>query len=84
MTGKPTVNPPDSWSQCSIDELNSGFNSGNLDRCLFNEPDMVVGDPECGNGILEEGEDCDCGSPQVRMCYIGTYTSRMNKLIFKQ
>ena len=63
-----TFDPPDSWSQCSIDDLNSGFNNANLDRCLFNVPDAVVGDPMCGNGIQEEGEGCDCGSAQVCMC----------------
>ena len=61
-----TFTPPTSWSQCSIDDLNEGFNVFNLDRCLFNEPTMVVGDPVCGNGIQEDGEHCDCESQQVR------------------
>ncbi|CAI8048180.1 Disintegrin and metalloproteinase domain-containing protein 8, partial [Geodia barretti] len=65
MAATITFNPPTRWSQCSIDQLNSGFTgSRNLDRCLFNEPTMVVGDPVCGNGIQEDGEACDCGSPQ--------------------
>jgi len=53
-----TSDPATQWSQCSIEELNNGFNSGlDLDRCLFNEPTTVVGDPTCGNGIQEEGEE---------------------------
>ena len=67
MAATITFNPPTRWSQCSVDQLNSGFTgSRNLDRCLFNEPTTVVGDPVCGNGIQEDGEACDCGSPQVR------------------
>ena len=66
MAATITFNPPDRWSQCSSDQLLSGFTGPrNLDRCLFNEPTSVVGDPTCGNGIMEEGEACDCGSPEV-------------------
>ena len=61
-----SFNPPDRWSQCSRNELQLGFTGPrNLDRCLFNEPTSVIGDPSCGNGIMEEGEACDCGSQEV-------------------
>ena len=54
--------PPTRWSSCSVSDLNDGFTMHNLDRCLFNEPSMTVGDPVCGNGIRERDEICDCGS----------------------
>ncbi|XP_068610910.1 disintegrin and metalloproteinase domain-containing protein 9 [Brachionichthys hirsutus] len=35
-------------------------------ECLKNQPNSVVamGNPECGNGRLDEGEQCDCGTPE--------------------
>ena len=84
-----TFNPPTRWSQCSIDDLNTGFTGPrNLDRCLFNEPTTVVGDLSCGNGIQDEGEDCDCGSPQVgprlhnKHCSLITFTLKAATLCF--
>lgn len=36
--------------------------------CLKNQPSAsnVIGIAECGNGRLEEGEECDCGKPEVQ------------------
>lgn len=35
--------------------------------CLKNQPPPsdVIAIAECGNNRLEEGEECDCGKPEV-------------------
>lgn len=39
-------------------------------KCLENRPTKKYGNPECGNGLVEDGEDCDCGT--VAQCASGT------------
>ncbi|CAB3401124.1 unnamed protein product [Caenorhabditis bovis] len=48
------------WSECSVKNLASGFHRG-VDLCLFNEPGKKPSEGKCGNGIVEPGEECDCG-----------------------
>lgn len=50
---------PKYWSSCSIDYLEESKRHGLLD-CLVKKPEKVYG-PVCGNGFVEEGEDCDLG-----------------------
>lgn len=62
--------PPKSWSSCSLDDLQYGLQHG-FDMCLQNVPTRRFFDQStCGNGIWEEGEECDCGIPDVRFFFV--------------
>jgi hypothetical protein len=52
---------PDTFSTCSMNYYSTWTNQGN-GVCLNNIPTTKYGDPICGNGYIEVGETCDCGS----------------------
>lgn len=54
-----------SFSTCSAEDFERLIIRGG-GACLRNQPapSDVVGIAECGNGRLEEGEECDCGTPE--------------------
>ncbi|KAL9951076.1 hypothetical protein ACROYT_G043672 [Oculina patagonica] len=50
------------FSNCSLESLKR-LN----DWCLYNVPTFKAHNSYCGNGIREEGEECDCGTPEMCM-----------------
>ncbi|XP_020732846.2 LOW QUALITY PROTEIN: disintegrin and metalloproteinase domain-containing protein 20-like [Odocoileus virginianus] len=61
----PYVASTTKFSNCSF---GSYWNLGKKRQCLFTSPDpqAIIRETRCGNSVLEEGEECDCGS--LKMC----------------
>ncbi|XP_068985828.1 disintegrin and metalloproteinase domain-containing protein unc-71 isoform X5 [Bombus flavifrons] len=52
---------PYTFSECSKTDYIESLRSGN-GFCLLNKPNEVVVRTSCGNRVIDDGEQCDCGS----------------------
>lgn len=52
---------PYKFSTCSADQFQQWMGEGHA-LCLLNKPNQIPDFGTCGNGIVDEGEDCDCGN----------------------
>ncbi|CAM5129452.1 unnamed protein product [Eretmochelys imbricata] len=69
---------PMMFSSCSKKDLENSLEKG-VGMCLFNLPEVKesFGGRKCGNGYVEDGEECDCGEPEEctnRCCNATTCT----------
>ncbi|XP_045117790.1 uncharacterized protein LOC123508278 isoform X2 [Portunus trituberculatus] len=53
-------NPGLEWSGCSRQAFDSALKTLAL-SCLTNAPTTMHRNPRCGDGIVDDGEQCDCG-----------------------
>ncbi|XP_056410029.1 disintegrin and metalloproteinase domain-containing protein 15-like isoform X3 [Hyla sarda] len=62
MTQSTGFMPGLEFSNCSVKDLMTSLHQGG-GMCLFNvpSPSSVYGQPVCGNLLVEDGEECDCG-----------------------
>lgn len=70
---------PELFSSCSQQQLGRFLEQVNP-ACLLDSPstDRIFGGPVCGNAFLEPGEECDCGSVEVRACSPNAQTRNQN------
>ncbi|NXH20353.1 ADA28 protein, partial [Bucco capensis] len=56
---------PEKFSSCSLQSFEA-YMMSDMPKCLTNIPDRgsIVAPASCGNGFVEKGEECDCGTPE--------------------
>ncbi|XP_062995208.1 zinc metalloproteinase-disintegrin-like NaMP [Elgaria multicarinata webbii] len=65
MAGTLRHNVPRDFSSCSLQEFQT-FITDRTPKCILDMPLArdIIATPVCGNDFVEEGEECDCGTPE--------------------
>ncbi|XP_073445043.1 zinc metalloproteinase-disintegrin-like MTP9 [Dendrobates tinctorius] len=75
MSAVLSFRPPLAFTSCSTADLRT-FIYTYFPDCLLNFPQtsQLLAPPVCGNKFIENGEQCDCGEPQIKgvkmQCYV--------------
>ncbi|XP_001233496.1 disintegrin and metalloproteinase domain-containing protein 28 isoform X1 [Gallus gallus] len=56
---------PKKFSSCSLQDFEK-YMLNDMPKCLTNIPDInaIIAPSSCGNGFVEKGEECDCGTSE--------------------
>ncbi|OXB56079.1 hypothetical protein ASZ78_002532, partial [Callipepla squamata] len=56
---------PKKFSSCSLQDFEK-YMLNDMPKCLTNVPDInaIIAPSTCGNGFVEKGEECDCGTSE--------------------
>ncbi|KAL7981399.1 hypothetical protein Chor_002295, partial [Crotalus horridus] len=67
MTPQQSYKPPREFSSCSFQDYQK-YILNETPQCIINRPlkKDIITPPVCGNDFVEEGEECDCGSPKFK------------------
>ncbi|XP_074838116.1 disintegrin and metalloproteinase domain-containing protein 28 [Carettochelys insculpta] len=65
MAAQLSYNIPRDFSTCSLQEFQK-YILNRTPMCITNIPALqdIIAAPVCGNNFVEEGEECDCGTPE--------------------